>query len=196
MSISFFYINTKYVYSQEIILDSLVEKYEYDRLIRIMQNREHNSWIFYLLIPIRVFIKIFFVASCLWISIFFAEIKLSFRKLIAVSVGAEIINLVPSLLKIGWFTLIKTEYTLNDLQRFPTFSALSLFEREYVEKYLMYPLHLLSIWELAYWILLAYGLSRVLQKPISEGMRLVAVSYGPALALWVLFVVFLSVNLG
>ncbi len=169
---------------------------DYERIEQLIKSKNKFAWIGYIFIPIRILFKLGIITSCLWLAIFFTEIRTSTIKLFSVVIMAELVNLVPPLIKIIWFGFFQTDYTLIDLQWFFSLSALSLFERENVEKYLAYPLQLLSIWELAYWLLLGYGLSRVLQKPLSEGMRLVAVSYGPALALWVLFVVFLSVNLG
>ena len=182
--------------TESLYYNSFAEQLSYERISQLIENEKKWAWLGYVFIPIWFLIKFTLVASCLWLAGFFAEAKLSFSSAFGVAVGAEVVSLVPPLVKIGWFTFVQTDYTLGDLQWFSPLSALSLFDREHVEPFLAYPLQLLSLWEVAYWLLLAYGLGRVLRRTPSEGFRLVAASYGPALAIWVLFVVFLTVNLG
>lgn len=187
---------TKYLLIDEsLYFNSFAEQLSYERIEQLIENEKKWAWLGYVLIPVWFLIKITLVASCLWLVVFFAELKLSFGKLAGIVVVAETVSLVPPLIKLGWFLFVQTDYTLTDLQWFSPLSALSLFDRDHVQTYLAYPLQLLSVWELTYWIVLAHGLGKLMGKSTAEGFRWVALSYGPALTLWVVFVVFLSVNL-
>jgi hypothetical protein len=181
---------------KDLYYESLSDKLNHDRIAKLIEKQEEWAWLSYAFIPVMYAIKFSLVASCLWLAGFFAEENVSFGRAFGLAILAESVSLVPLLLKIGWFTFVQTDYTLADLQWFWPLSALNLFERENLEPYLAYPLRLLSVWELAYWLLLAYGMAKALQKPLTDGLRLVAASYGPGLVLWVLFVVFLTINLG
>lgn len=192
-----FAVATKHLLIDEALYyNSFAEQLSYERIGQLIENERKWAWLGYALIPAVYLVKFSMVASCLWLAGFFANVKLPFGKAFGVALLAETVSLVPPLLKIGWFAFVHTDYTLADLQWFSPLSALGLFEREDLETYLAYPLQVLSVWEVAYWLLLAYGLGKALQKPLPDGLRLVAASYGPGLVLWVLLVVFLTVNLG
>ena len=60
---------------------------------------------------------------------------------------------------------------------------------------LVFPLSLLNVFEALYWLALAWLLTGVVEKPIGSTLKTVATSYGSGLLLWVLFVMFLTVNL-
>lgn len=188
---------TKYfIIDEKLYFNFFADKLSYERIEKLIKDEEKWSWVGYVSIPIWILIKISFVASCLWLRGFLSEILFSFEKLIEITLIAEYISLAPLLIKLSWFLLIQTDYTLLDLQWFSPLSTLNLFERDSIQSYLTYPLHLLSIWEVGYWLLLAYGVGKLLRRPTADGLRFVALSYGPALVLWVLFVIFLNVNYG
>lgn len=192
----FIFTSNGLLIDEDLYYKSLSDKLSYARIKQLIDKQKKWAWLSFAFIPFIYAIKFSLVASCLWLSGFFAEVKISFGRAFGVALLAETVLLVPILLKIGWFSFVQTDYTLADLQWFAPLSALSLFARDSLETYLAYPLQVLSVWEVAYWLLLAYGLAKTLQKPLSDGLRLVAASYGPGLVLWVLFVVFLTVNLG
>lgn len=107
---------------------------------------------------------------------------------------AEIPFLLVPLIKLFWFLFVQTDYTFNDLQYFYPLSALQLFEVKSLATWQIYPLQLVNIFELVYWILLAYWLKRLLNITLTKGMELVVTSYGTGLLLWVVFITFLSLN--
>ena len=59
-----------------------------------------------------------------------------------------------------WFSF-NISYQLVDLQIFSPISVLNLLEFDYNEKIWIYPLQLLNVFELTYWIALAYGISKL-----------------------------------
>ncbi len=107
---------------------------------------------------------------------------------------AEIPFLVVPVIKLFWFLFIQTHYTLNDLQYFFPLSALQLFDVKSLPKWQIYPLQLFNVFELIYWVLLAYWLKKLLNLSLNKSMEVVASSYGTGLLLWVVFITFLSLN--
>ncbi|MFN7839937.1 MAG: hypothetical protein ACK5QG_18395, partial [Bacteroidota bacterium] len=61
--------------------------------------------------------------------------------------------------------------------------------------WLVYPIQLLNVFELLYWIALAWQLQEVLEKPFAESLGFVAKTYGVGLAVWVVVVMFLTVSI-
>jgi len=107
---------------------------------------------------------------------------------------AEIPFLLVPLIKLFWFLFIQTQYNFNDLQYFYPLSALQLFEIKTLATWQIYPLQLLNVFEMVYWVLLAYWLKRLLNITLTKGMEVVIASYGTGLLLWVVFVTFVSLN--
>jgi len=190
------YLRNYLLISEDIYYQSLSERFTFERIRELIDDRKKWFWVNYISIPFILIIKFSLVSSSLWLGAFFFNRKVSFSDLFGVAMLAELISQVPPVLKIFWFFFIQTDYTLTDLQQFSPFSALSLFEEGTIQPYLVYPLHLLSVWEIGYWILLAYGLSRVIGNPLTKSLQIVAVSYGSGLLLWVVFGMYLSVSMG
>lgn len=92
--------------------------------------------------------------------------------------------------------LFQTNYTLEDLQYFYPLSALNIVGYKGLESWFIYPLQVLNLFELAYWLLLAYFIGKLAftekdkGKPMDLGFKIVASSYGSALLLWVVVVMF------
>jgi len=85
--------------------------------------------------------------------------------------------------------------TIEDLMKADVFSLLGWTGAENVPTWLQYPLSVVNVFELGFWILLAGGMSYLLQKRWTQMLGFVAATYGVGLLIWVLFIVFLQLNL-
>ena len=93
------------------------------------------------------------------------------------------------------FELNGQPYTLEDLQYFYPFSTLNIIGYEGLEPWFIYPLQVLNLFELVYWLLLGYGLSKSLKTSMDAAMGIVVSSYGVGLLIWVVAVMFLTLNM-
>lgn len=118
-----------------------------------------------------------------------------FKPFFRVAIQAELVLLLPSLLKLLWFLFVQTDYSLQDLQFFYPLSLLNLFDAKAMSPYLLYPLQLANLFEVAYWFALAYGVSQLIEIPMPKAFGVVATSYGSGLLVWVVFIMFLTVSL-
>jgi hypothetical protein len=92
------------------------------------------------------------------------------------------------------FTWFATNYTLEDLQFFYPLSAANLFAPNELEAWWVYPFQLINLFEVAYWVILAILLGRALQISTGKAAEYVIKGYGSGLLLWVLLVVFITLN--
>jgi hypothetical protein len=191
-------IITKYfLISDMLYFNSLAEQLSYEQIQELLASGEKWAWLGYALIPVIYAIKCSLVALCLGLGCFFITNRFEFKKLFGVAVAAEFVFLIPAVGKLLWFLFIQTDYTLEDLQFFYPLSALSLFDYHTVQPWLLYPLQVLNVFELIYWMVLAYGLSQVLPRPdLSRAMSVVLSSYGTGLVIWVAVVMFLTLTYG
>ncbi|NJK82673.1 MAG: hypothetical protein HC912_01515 [Saprospiraceae bacterium] len=127
---------------------------------------------------------------------FFFEYKLSFEKIFQVTLVAEGVHLVPVFIKAFWFLVIAHNYTFEDISNFDYFSLLAVVGRENLEIWWMYILYSANLFELLYWIALAYGLRLLLpEAEYDDALKLVLSSYGVGLLLWIVFICFLLVSI-
>lgn len=185
--------------SDSLYYGNLSEQLTYEQIEGLLQKTRKWEWLSYAILPAIYLVKLSLVATCLSVGMLFVNSQFEFKKMFGVALTAEFVFLIPSILKILWFTLFQTDYTLTDLQLFYPLSALSLFDEAAVQKnqaWLVYPLQTLNVFELAYWLLLAKGVSEALNRDFTRSFELVMASYGSALVLWIVTVMFLTVTYG
>lgn len=185
----------------KIIYLSLSEKFSINVAQEVLTLQKKWEWVSYVLIPFVTIIKITLISSVLYIGTFFySKIKVTFKQLFDAVVKAEFLFLGVGVLKIIWFYFFQTSYTLEDLQYFYPLSALNIVGYKGIDAWFIYPLQVLNLFELAYWLLLAYFIGKMAftekdkGKPMDLGFKIVASSYGSALLLWVAVVMFFTLN--
>lgn len=181
--------------TDDLYYDSLSNQMSFERITEFINTTKRFEWIIYIIIPIYLSFKFFVVASCLSVGTLLFGYQIEFKKLYQIALFADIIFIIPPVIKIICFTLIFADYTLSDIQFFFPLSALSLFNPEDVERWLIYPLQILNLFEVLYCAALAFGLKVVLKQSFSRMLGLVLSSYGLFLLLWIVFITFITINL-
>ncbi len=185
----------------QLTYNKLTETLSFNQVEKILQfQKKINNWL-YLVLPLLIIFKIFLISSVLYIgTFFFSKTKVTFKQLFNAVVKAEFVFLGVGVLKIIWFYFFQTNYTLEDLQYFYPLSALNIVGYKGLEAWFIYPLQVLNLFELAYWLLLSYFVGKLAfterdkGKPMDLGFKIVASSYGSALLLWVVVVMFFTLN--
>ncbi|GAB3327745.1 hypothetical protein GCM10027429_01830 [Marivirga atlantica] len=169
----------------------------YERIYKLIQAKEKWSWLNYTLLPIFYFFKCVLLTLWLLCGAIIFDFKASFKGFFKVVLMAEFVWLIPSLLLIIWYGFIDTGYSYSDIQYFAPLSLLSLFENpESLDSWLVYPLKSLNIFELAYIIALSVGIMKIMKKDFNKTLEFTLPVYGSSLVVWLLFITFLSINLG
>ena len=87
-----------------------------------------------------------------------------------------------------------TDYTLEDFQHFYPLSAANLFAPGELEPWWLYPFQLINVFEIVYFLVLAILLGKSLNITTGKAGEFVLKGYGTGLLLWVLVVVFITLN--
>ena len=162
----------------------------------MLSQQKKWEWLGYALLPIIYLIKIGLITLCVYTGFFLAlPQKVKFRDIMPAVVKADMLFLIPAFIKITWFTF-NVDYTLQDLQYFMPGALLNFFDPSLVESWLLYPLQAFNIYEVAFWFILAYQLKEFFEEDFRASFKTVALSYGSSFVVWVVFVMFLSINLG
>ena len=203
ISVSLFthYLNKYVLENEEVLLVYLSEKLNAKQIENFFNFQKKWQWFSCAIIPIILLIKTSIIASVLYIGTFFySKAKVTFKQLFNAVIKAEFVFLLVGVAKIIWFYFFQTNYTLEDLQYFYPLSALNIVGYKGLDNWFIYPLQVLNLFELAYWLLLSYFIGKLAftekdkGKPMDLGFKIVASSYGSALLLWVAVVMFFTLN--
>ena len=170
------------------------DKFTQNQVDKIFDANKKWEWIGYLIMPFFLFAKIIVIASIINLGLFFFEKKIKFKNLLTIAIKAEFVFVFLTLCKIIWFAF-QYGYTLEDVQSFYPLSALSLVGYKELQPWFVYPFQTLNLFELAYWIILAWLLGKEIQSTTDKALKIVASSYGSALLIWVVAVMFLTLNM-
>lgn len=176
----------------QLIYKDLSEQLTLQQIEAFFDTQQRWVWVGYLAMPLLLFLKITVIAWVLSIGGFFKDISMSHKRYFRIVLIAEFIFPVPALLKIGWFFFAETDFSFEQVQQFVPFSLQSVLDTSTVPAWAMYPLQLINVFEVAYWILLAYLMDKAAKT--GEGMKIVLTGYAPALFIWVVFIMFLTLN--
>jgi len=187
--------------SEEILFNSFQVQLSISRINELLDISKKLYIFAFIIIPLGIFLRVFFSGVFLYIGIFFTNLKIEFGKLFKTALLADFIYLLSAFVKLVILIFFKEVSTLEDLQ-FTPLSVMELLDSEHVDPLFIYPLSLLNVFELGYFLLLAWLLVGVIndaneEKTVTFGksLKLVTTSYGSGLLLWVVLVMFITLNL-
>lgn len=194
LAISFNYYHQFILNLKELQINESLKKLTTKQVSQIILKAESIDKSNYLVIPAYILIKINLVAIILYLGAFIFNIKVKFKEILNITIRAEFVFLLPVLFEIIYFKFIRSDFTYYDVQYFSSLSLLSFTSYKNVEPWFIYPLQTLNFFELGYWLLLAYYIGKLSESTIYHGLKIVASSYGSALLLWVVIVMFFTLS--
>jgi hypothetical protein len=178
-----------------LYISSLTDKLTYDQIQEFLNSQQKWQWLGYAIIPLSLLLKISIIAAIIDVGCFFFDKEIKYKKLFNIVVKAEFVFLLVIVFKTNWFYVFKQDYTLLDLQYFYPLSAINITGYQNLQTWFVYPLQVLNLFELAYWVILAYLLGKELKITTDKGLSIVASSYGVGLLIWVVAIMFLTLNM-
>ncbi|WP_025141503.1 hypothetical protein [Pedobacter jeongneungensis] len=195
LTLTLIYIFNSLLITQEAFYNTFQNQLENETIDEIFDIEVRHLWISYIFIPVWLLLKIFIITLCLQAGLLLNNSKLKFSDTFRIALTAEFIFLIPQLIKLIWFLFFKTDYTLSDIQQFYPLSALNLFKIENLSALFIYPFQTFNVFEILYWILLAGGIKQAMGTDINHGIKVVFSGYIPALVLWIICVMFITVSI-
>lgn len=178
-----------------LLYNSLAEKLTNKQIERVFEFQDKWQWLSYVFVLIVLLVKTSLIASILYIGTsFFSKVAVTFKQLWIIVIDAEFVFLLVPVFKIIWFYFFQTNYKLEDIQYFYPLSALNIVGYKGLESWFIYPFQTLNLFELAYWLILAYFIGKATKTTIDNGLKIVGYSYGSALLLWVVTIMFFTLN--
>lgn len=180
----------------KILYNSLTEKLTSNQIENYFEFQNKWNWLGNVFLPIFILIKTIIISCTIYtVVFFFNKEKIAFKNILNIIIKAEFIFLLIPILKIIWFYFFQTNYTLEDIQYFYPLSALNIIGYAGLEPWLIYPLQILNLFELAYIIYLAYEIGKLTNTNTDNGFKIMMYCYVPTLLLWVCVVMFLTLSM-
>lgn len=187
----------------KLIQISLAENLTNQQIELFFNQQSKWNWFSIVFTPIYVIIKTNLITSTLYIgTYFYSKNEVTYKSLWAIVLKSEFLFLIALISKVIWFYFLQTNYTLRDVQYFYPFSVINLLDYNHLDPWFIYPLQTLNLFEFSYWIVLSFFISNLAQSnktehnkyPIDFGLKIVSTSYGIALFLWVIIIMFFTLN--
>lgn len=178
-----------------ILSNSLSDQLTQEQLLDYLRLRKDLEWVGYIVMPIILFIKLSLIAAIIDVGCFFFEKEIKYKKLFNIVVKAEFVFLGVIVLKTGWFLFFMPNYTLEDLQYFYPLSLINLIDYREYKTWFIYPLQIVNLFEIVYWFLLANLLGKSLKLSTEKSLTIIASSYGVGLFIWIIAVMFFTLNM-
>ena len=188
------YIQDTMILTKEVFYNTLGEQLTIERIDEMLEKQSESKFISYLLIPFTTGFQVFLVAFCLNCGTIMMSYKTGFRPLFALVMRSSVVFLIWKLMMTFILLFIQIQ-VFDDLITTNKFALSGFVDKESIPKWLIYPLSIINIFEVAFWALLALGMSRLLEKSFKSSLSFVATTYGLGLLTWVLFILFLQVSL-
>lgn len=145
------------------------------------------KWIYISTVGYMLF-KLFLISLILYTALYLSDKQVRFTRIFNVVTLCDFIFILPAIIKILWFHFNYPEGTLLQWQNLHILSAMSMFGNVTPDWY--YPLETLNVFEIVYWFLLAFGISKITRLDFDNSLRIILSSYVPALFIWVCVVAF------
>jgi hypothetical protein len=160
-----------------------------EHIEQLIEQQKFYKNLSYLLIPLILLIRPFYTATCLVTGAVLSEQKLKFKQSFNIALKADAVFLLEVMIRIIYLSIVGT----NSLQEIgiPLFSVLQWLGVDNVAPYLSYPLGILSVFELIYWILLSIFISIHTKKKFWSSFYFVLSTYGIGLLLLVIAVIYI-----
>ncbi|MDE3234952.1 MAG: hypothetical protein KGO81_03280 [Bacteroidota bacterium] len=133
------------------------------------------------------------LSGILYIGLFFYNQNVAYKNCFKIMQMAELAMLLAASAKLIYF-IFNTPQTIQDVQYFYPLAITQFFTLKQIASYLVYPLQQFNLFELGYWVLITSGIQTFTQKNFWQSLKITASSYGVAMFIWLLFIVFIQLQ--
>jgi hypothetical protein len=174
------YLQTQ-VLTDQVYFYSLGGRIAADKLGDFLAGQHRMSPLSYLVIPAFLLAKMTLISFCLLTGLLITGQKLSFPVIFKIVLFAESVFAVSALIRMLILAFSREILSLEQYANFSPLSLYSLLRPGSVPVWLVFPLQTLDIFQLGYWLLLAYGLRFYCRLSFRAALWQVICSYGTGL---------------
>lgn len=181
------------VFTKEFYFNILNGILSENRIESFIETKMKYEWIGYFFIPVFLLLKLFVVSCLIYIGLNISDYSTNFKSLFCIVTIAESTMVIASLFKLCYIVIFNIT-DIEVLKRFFPLSIITFFNLKNIPFYLVYPLQQINIFELGYWLLLAYGIKTLENVDFKKALKITSLSYGVGLVIWSIFIVFIQLQ--
>lgn len=184
-----------FIFTEEFIYRSLSNEFSESVIEALITSENQFGWIAYVVSPLIIMLKILFVTFCITTGAILTDSEFTFRYIFRSATYSEYVFLISQ--AVFSFNLYFNRDALNieNVGSYFPLSMLSYFGTENVVPWLHYPLQTLNLFEVAYILCISWLLSKQWKPYFIESINIVLPSYGIGLLIWMVLVVFLTLQI-
>jgi len=182
------------VFTDDFFKENMSTQYSLYTIESILETKEKFWWASYFIQVVIVLSKVLFATLCIFIGIVLSDIELSFKDLFRSILLAEFIFIIAQAMYLINLYVHRVELTFDTTANYFPLSMLSFYSVESVVPWLHYPLQTLNLFEVAYILCISWLLSKQWKPDYVESLNIVIPSYGLGLLVWMVLVVFLTLQ--
>lgn len=141
----------------------------------------------YLWTPFSILWRVTMTAMLIWMGSFAFGYKAPFVALWKFALVADIVFLLPELIKMLFFIVVTADVGYQEIRDFFPLSIFSLVDPTSVAPQYHYPLKIANVFEILYIFVMILGYHTVSKKDLDISTKVVLTSYGLGLVLWMAF---------
>ncbi len=131
--------------------------------------------------------------SVIFIGIKIFDFEISYSNCIKIVMLSESIFLIASFFKTFYFYLYPP-INIEAIQNFVPFGISNILYSVSIPKYLNVLLQYISLFEICYWLFLAFGIKIFGNINFKKSLKIICLSYGAAMLIWCIFIVFIQLQ--
>lgn len=190
------YLLSSYVLNlDKVFIHSLSEQLTSEQIQKVLSIREKWQWVQYALVPLFIGVRVAIVSLLLDVGCLFFNEEISYKRLFHMALLGESIFLFVPILKLCWFYFFHPDFSLEDLQYFYPLSLSNIIDPKTVTTWFIYPLQIANIFEVVYFLFLSIQIDKAIGSTTEKGLNIVGCGYGVGLLLWVVGVMFFTLNM-
>jgi hypothetical protein len=182
----------EFIISVELYYNTYSDQLSIDRIDTLISLKEKWEWPGYVFIPVILLVKLLIITLSIEIGAIILDYKIRFNEIFRAVLIAEMVMIISQIIRT--ISLFFVDFkTLDDIHNFYPLSILNLLNAEDYDAWLIYPLKLANVFTAVYFIVLAYGLSFILRKKLSQMLLFTLSTYGLCLVIWIMLIMFIYI---
>ncbi|MDR1197799.1 MAG: hypothetical protein LBK94_02130 [Prevotellaceae bacterium] len=185
-------VEFKFVFTDDFYFNSLAARYQQDALMNFVRDDRALEWVNYFIVFLIVLIPALLISFILNAGAVLREYEIKFAEIFGITLKAQIIFALNYLISIVLKATGIIEINWNMIDNNYFYQSLAYFFRDSDYPFwIMYPLQIINITEIIHVLILALGFSCISKFGYLKSLGFVALFYGVAMIIWVIFTVFL-----
>jgi len=146
------------------------------RSVKLFRQLWH---VFYIISPFYEWIKILVIGFLIYQAVkFIKKQTVPFWGIFYIVLLGQFLLLIPDLLELAWFTFIKTDYSMQDVQSFSPLSLAVFVNNENISEFAFKLLSAINLFNMLYWFLLCYLIQKFSRVSLKDSVLIVFSFYG------------------